>query len=68
MLTIPQIQQFVADGFVALRGVLLADVIRESIQEPFALRDNASEADVCPVEAAILRGVRGNTGPNLLGV
>ncbi len=29
-----------------------------AIVEPFALSDNARETDVCPVEAAILRGLR----------
>jgi hypothetical protein len=29
-----------------------------AIHEPFALDDDASEVDVCPVEAAILRGLR----------
>jgi hypothetical protein len=38
------------------------------ILEPFALNDEAREADVCPVEAAILRGLRGNPGANPLGV
>jgi hypothetical protein len=28
------------------------------IREPFALREEAAEGDVCPVEAAILRGLR----------